>query len=113
MTGAKRQQQQAAGGVIGDHGGVGHVEQLQAVEQQPSQRRGGPVCSGKQRPRVRPQGEVDRDAAVAILERGDDVTPQVAVRERSGEEDERRPSARRPVRQGSKAGFQRFTFHAY
>jgi hypothetical protein len=62
---------------------------------------------------VRSEGEVDRDATVAILERGDDVTPQVAVRERSGEEDEHRPLARRPVRQGPKTGFERFAFHRY
>jgi hypothetical protein len=113
MAGRKRQQQQAAGCVIGDHRGVGHVEQFEAVEQQPCQRRGRPVCSWRQRPWVRSQGEVDRDAAVAILERGDDVTPQIAVRERPGEEDERRPLAGRSVRQGSKTGFQLFAFHAY
>jgi len=40
---------------------------------------------------MRSQREVDSDAAVAAIERADDVTPQVAIRERAGEEDERRP----------------------
>jgi len=32
-----------------------------------------------------------------LLERGDDVTPQVSVRERAGEEDERRTVPGQPV----------------
>jgi hypothetical protein len=44
---------------------------------------------------MRSQREVDRDAAVAVLERDDDVTPQIMIRERAGEEDERRPPAGR------------------
>jgi hypothetical protein len=47
---------------------------------------------------VRAEREVDRDAAVVVFEGGDDVTPQVAVRECAGEEDERRPSTGRPPR---------------
>jgi MFS transporter, DHA2 family, methylenomycin A resistance protein len=45
MAGGEGQQQEAAGRVVRDHGGVGHVEQVQAVEQQPRQRGGRPVCS--------------------------------------------------------------------
>jgi hypothetical protein len=61
---------------------------------------------------MRPQREIDRDAAVAILERDDDVTPQIAIRERACEEDERRASTRRSPGQGPKPSFQPFRFHA-
>ena len=56
--------------------------------------------------RMRAQREVDRDAAVAVLERGDDVTPQVPVRERAGEEDERRTVTGRPPGQRCEPGFE-------
>ena len=113
MAGGQRQQEQPAGGVVGDHRGVVHVEQVEAVEQQPGQRGGRPVGSLRQRPRMRAEREVDRDAAVAVLERGDDVTPQVAVRERAGEEDERRPVAGRSPGQRPEPGFQRSGFPAF
>jgi hypothetical protein len=35
---------------------------------------------------VSAQREVDRDAAVLVLQPGDDVTPQVVIGERAGEE---------------------------
>ena len=113
MTTIQRQQEQPAGRVVGDRRGIFHVEQFEAVEQQPSQRGGRSVCSRGQRPPMRSQREVDRDAAVAVLERDDDITPQVTVRERAGEEDERRPMTRRSPGQGSEPGFQPFGFHEY
>jgi hypothetical protein len=57
---------------------------------------------------MRSQREVDRDAAVVILERDDDVTPQIMIRERAGEEDERRPSAGRSHSQGPEPSFESF-----
>jgi hypothetical protein len=57
---------------------------------------------------MRSQREVDRDAAVAILKRDDDVTPQIAIRERACEEDERGPSTGRSPGQGSKPSFRAF-----
>src|SRR5215469_11340496 len=62
---------------------------------------------------MRSQREVDRDAAVAVLERGDDVTPQVMIRERAREEDERRPLAGCLPGQGPEPGLQSFGFHRY
>src|SRR5580693_6741028 len=59
-----------------------------------------------------PERKVDRDAAVAVPERGDDVAPQPMVRERPREEDERRPSAGRLPGQRPETGFQSSRFHA-
>jgi hypothetical protein len=55
---------------------------------------------------MRSQREVDGDAAVAVFERDDDVTPQVTVRERAGEEDERRPLTGRSPVQGTEPTLQ-------
>jgi hypothetical protein len=54
---------------------------------------------------MRSEGQVDRDAAVAVLELDDDVTPQIAVRERAGEEYERRPATGRSPSQGTEPSF--------
>src|SRR5260370_34964385 len=62
---------------------------------------------------MRSQREVDRDAPVAVLERDDHVTPQVAIRERAGEEDDGRPAAGRSPRQGPEPGVQPFAFHVH
>jgi hypothetical protein len=62
---------------------------------------------------MRSQRAVDRDAAITVLERNDHITPQGAIRERAGEEDERRPSAGRPPGQGPEPGFQSLGFHEY
>ena len=113
MAAGERQQKQSAGRVVADHRGIVHVEQFEAVEHQPGQRGGRSVCSRGQRPGMRSQREVDRDAAVAVLERGNDVTPQVMIRERAGEEDKRRPPAGRSPGQGPEPGFQPFGFHGY
>src|SRR5580692_609622 len=59
-----------------------------------------------------PERKVDRDAAVVVLERGDDVAPQPMVRQRPREEDERWPSAGRLPGQRPEAGFQSAGFHA-
>ena len=104
MTRGQRQQEQPAGRVVGDDGRVLDLEQFEAVEHQPGERGGRSVRARGQRMGVRPEREVDRDAAVAVLERGDDVTPQVPVRERAGEEDERRALSGRPARQRGRAG---------
>jgi hypothetical protein len=37
MTGGQRQQEQPAGRIVGDHRGIFHVEQVEAVGQQPGQ----------------------------------------------------------------------------
>ena len=68
MASGKRQEQ-STGRVVGDHGGIFHVDQLEAVEQQPGQGGGRSVRSRGQRPRMGAERKVDRDAAVAILER--------------------------------------------
>ena len=101
MTGGQRQQEQSTGCVVGDHRGVVDLEQLEAVEHQPSQRDRRPVRSRPTAATMRSQREIDRDAAVAVLERGDDVAPQIAIRERAGEEDERRPITGRSPCEGS------------
>ena len=105
---AQREQEQSAGRVVGDHRGVFRAEQVEAVQQQPGQRRRRPVGPRGQRPGVRSERQVDGDAAVAVLERGDDVTPQVMIRERAGEEDERRSLAGRLPGQRCRAGFPAF-----
>src|SRR6185437_3209730 len=70
----------------------------------------GPLMQG---PGVRAERKVDRDAAVAVLQRGDDVAPQVVVRERAGVEDDGRPRARRVPGEGTEPGFQLSGFHGY
>ena len=104
MTTGERQQEQSAGRAIGDHRGIFHVEQFQAVEQQPGQRGGRSVCSRGQRPGMRSQREVDRDAAVAVLERDDDVTPQIMIREPPAKKTSAAPG-RTIARPGARAGF--------
>lgn len=105
MSGGERQQEQSAGRVVGDDGGIFDVEEFEAVEQQSSQRGGRSVCPRGQWPRMRSQREVDRDAAVAVLERADDVTPQVVIRQRAGEEDQRRGRDRTTAKPAVRAVF--------
>jgi len=62
---------------------------------------------------MRSQREVDRDAPVAVLQRDDNVTPQVTIRDRTSEENKRRPLAGRPPGQRPEPGFQSFAFHKY
>ena len=113
MSSGQRQQEQPAGGVVGDHRGVVDIQQFQAVEQQPGKRDSRPVRSLGQRPGMRSQRKVDRDAAVVVLKRGDDVAPEVVIRERAREEDECGPPAGRVPGQGTEPGFKSSGFHGY
>jgi hypothetical protein len=113
MASGERQQEQPAGRVVGDHRGIVYVEQVKAVEQQPGQRRSRPVRSLRQRPGMRTQWKVDRDAAMAVLKRGDNVPPQFMIRERAGVEDDCRTLAGRLPGEGSETGVQLSGFHKY
>lgn len=75
MAAGQRKQEQPTSRVVGDHRDIVDIEQLETVEEQPSQRGGRSVRPRRQRPRMGCQREVDRDAAIASLEREDDVAP--------------------------------------
>jgi len=62
---------------------------------------------------MRPERQVDRDAAIAVFERDDHVAPEIAVRERAGEEDQGRASPGLPPSQRSETCLEPTTFHAY
>jgi hypothetical protein len=105
MTTRQGEQEQPARRVVDDDGRVVHVEEFEAFELQSSQRAWRSVGSRRKRPGVRAQRKVNRDAPVPIPEHAHDIAPQISIRQRAGEEHQRRSLPARSPAQRPEPGF--------